>query len=91
MTEHYHSLQILRCIAARLVVFYHFMQIVHRFQADCRLGGFFSSHGMVGVNLFFTLSGFVMCKCIEKKTYYLLERNKSLLHLRLLIHRKLSV
>jgi hypothetical protein len=67
------------------------MQIVHRFQADSWLGGFFSSHGMVGVNLFFTLSGFVMCKCIEKKTYYLLERNKSLLHLRLLIHRKLSV
>tara|TARA_Y100000589_G_scaffold157834_1_gene150326 strand:+ start:1685 stop:1825 length:141 start_codon:yes stop_codon:yes gene_type:complete len=46
---------------------------------------------MVDVNLFFTLSGFVMCKCIEKKTYHLLERNKSLLHLRLLIHRKLSV
>jgi len=69
LTEHYHSLQILRGIAAWLVVFYHYMQIVHGFQADSWLGDFFSSHGMLGVDLFFTLSGFIMCRCIETKAY----------------------
>jgi exopolysaccharide production protein ExoZ len=60
-------LQILRGFAAWMVVYYHYMQIFHGFQSQSFVGDFFSSHGMLGVDLFFVLSGFIMCKCVVDK------------------------
>lgn len=59
-TRSLESLQALRAIAAWLVVYGHYMQIIHGFQYSSPLGKFFSMHGRFGVDLFFVISGFIM-------------------------------
>lgn len=54
------SLQVLRALAAWLVVYHHYMQIFHSFNSTSSIGEFFSSRGGFGVDLFFVLSGFMM-------------------------------
>lgn len=54
------SLQVLRGLAAWLVVYHHYMQIFHSFNSTSSIGEFFSSRGGFGVDLFFVLSGFMM-------------------------------
>lgn len=59
-----HSIQLLRGIAALLVVFYHarglqLLTIGPEKAADALLGGIFAS-GFAGVDLFFVISGFIM-------------------------------
>lgn len=60
MNNKIYSLQILRAIAAWLVVYHHYMQIFHNFEYNNFAGEFFTSRGGFGVDLFFILSGFVM-------------------------------
>ncbi len=62
----YRSLQILRAVAAWMVVYHHFMQIYFDFKYDSVLGYFFSDHGSFGVDLFFVLSGFVMYFSVKR-------------------------
>ncbi len=54
------SLQVLRALAAWLVVYHHYMQVFHSFNSTSSIGEFFSSRGGFGVDLFFVLSGFMM-------------------------------
>lgn len=54
------SLQILRGLAAWIVVFHHFMQLFFNFQCSNGLSCFVAQRGSVGVDLFFVISGFVM-------------------------------
>jgi len=61
------SLQLLRALAAWMVVCHHYMQIVHRFQADTFLGRFFVTRGAFGVDLFFVLSGVVMVLTLDQR------------------------
>lgn len=58
--SHFHSLQILRGIAAWMVVYHHVMQFYFSFHADSAIGHFFAKYGNFGVDIFFVLSGFVM-------------------------------
>ena len=64
-----HSLQYLRAGAAWLVVFHHYMQIVHDFQHTTILGYIFSWYGDFGVDVFFVISGFVMYYTVSIKEY----------------------
>lgn len=43
-----------------MVVWHHYMQAFHLFDASSAIGAFFVHHGGFGVDLFFVLSGFVM-------------------------------
>lgn len=63
----YYSLQMLRGIAAWMVVYHHFMQLFFSFKAETIFGWFFSKYGAFGVDLFFVLSGFVMFFSANKK------------------------
>lgn len=54
------SLQVLRALAAWLVIYHHYMQVFHSFNSTSSIGEFFSSRGGFGVDLFFVLSGFMM-------------------------------
>lgn len=58
------SIQILRAIAAWVVVFHHYVQVVQIVQG-AKLEGSISSalhsYGSIGVDLFFVISGFVIC------------------------------
>ncbi len=58
--EKFSSLQILRAVAAWMVVYHHFMQSFFEFKSESFLGHFFSKYGGLGVDIFFVLSGFVM-------------------------------
>lgn len=60
MKERYHSLQILRALAAWMVVYHHYMQSFYNFNHESTLGYLFSKYGNFGVDIFFVLSGFVM-------------------------------
>ncbi len=60
MKERYHSLQILRALAAWMVVYHHYMQSFYNFNHASTLGYLFSTYGNFGVDIFFVLSGFVM-------------------------------
>ena len=64
-----HTLQVLRGVAAWMVVFHHYMEILHDFKFSGFLGQFFVSQGAFGVDLFFVLSGFVMCYTMAKHNY----------------------
>ena len=68
--ERLKSIQMLRGIAAMLVVFHHFMQQFYNFEKTNVIGDFFSYYGKFGVDIFFVLSGFIM-------GYTLLSKNKS--------------
>lgn len=54
------SIQILRAVAAWLVVHEHYLQYPFHSRASSRLEPFFSPHGYFGVDIFFVISGFIM-------------------------------
>lgn len=54
------SIQVLRALAAWLVVFHHCMQLVFDFQYSNMFEWFLIKRGMAGVDLFFVISGFIM-------------------------------
>ena len=54
------SIQLLRGVAAWMVVFHHVMQIFFRYKGDGWLASLFSHYGAVGVDIFFVVSGFVI-------------------------------
>ena len=60
MNHKYYSLQIIRGLAAWLIVFYHYMQFFHNYNYTSFVGAFFSLYGRYGVDIFFVLSGVVM-------------------------------
>lgn len=62
-----YSIQMLRGIAALLVLVHHFMQIVYNFAKTNPVGDFFSRYGAFGVDIFFTLSGFIMAYTLLSK------------------------
>ncbi len=64
-----YTLQILRGIAAWLVVYHHYMQMFYAFESASWLGGFFVTQGAFGVDLFFVLSGFVMTYTMANHQY----------------------
>ena len=68
--SHLVSLQLLRAVAAWLVVFHHYMQIVHGFESDSPVGQFFAMRGDFGVDLFFVLSGVVTVLTLDTQTTY---------------------
>jgi len=55
-----YALQILRGLAAWLVVFHHYVQLFYDFKSDTWMGYFFHVRGSFGVDIFFILSGFIM-------------------------------
>ena len=59
------SIQILRAMAAWAVVFHHYMQIFHGFESSNFLARFFSEYGLLGVDLFFIISGFVIYNSVS--------------------------
>lgn len=59
------SLQILRALAAWTVVFHHYVQIFLGPTLATGIAGFFWQHGALGVDVFFVLSGFVMCLVVQ--------------------------
>jgi exopolysaccharide production protein ExoZ len=61
------SLQFIRALAAWLVVFHHYVQIVHHFTCSSWIGQFFGRNGSFGVQLFFVLSGVVMFMAIKSR------------------------
>jgi exopolysaccharide production protein ExoZ len=54
------SVQLLRGLAAWIVVFHHFMQLFFNFECSSWLSCFVATRGGVGVDVFFVISGFVM-------------------------------
>jgi exopolysaccharide production protein ExoZ len=58
----FHSLQIYRGIAALIVVFHHLWNnLQYYFHLNYPLINFLASHGRIGVDFFFVLSGFIIC------------------------------
>ena len=62
------SIQILRALAAWLVVFHHYMQIAHNFELTDSLSVTLFKYGAIGVDLFFIISGFVIYLSASGKT-----------------------
>ncbi len=62
------SLQTLRAIAAWLVVLHHFAQIFFNFEEANWFVIFFANYGVLGVDLFFIISGFVIYHATARKT-----------------------
>ncbi|WOH38982.1 acyltransferase [Thalassotalea fonticola] len=61
------GIQILRGLAASIVVYHHFMQIFYKFESNNFLGDFFSNYGDFGVDIFFVISGLVMAISLQNK------------------------
>lgn len=61
------TIQLLRGVAAWMVVFHHYMQIFHDFSADSQVGRFFVRKGAFGVDIFFVISGFIMYHSLSAK------------------------
>lgn len=62
------SLQTLRAIAAWMVVLHHFAQIFFNFEEGSWFVIFFANYGVLGVDLFFIISGFVIYHSTARKT-----------------------
>ncbi len=60
MTQRHESLQILRAVAAWMVVGNHYMQMYFDYTFDNIFSQIFVQRGTFGIDLFFVLSGFVM-------------------------------
>ncbi|EPC6795507.1 acyltransferase family protein, partial [Escherichia coli H30] len=52
------SIQILRGLAALMVVLYHFRTVLN--YDNVRMGDYLFGKGFIGVDLFFVISGFIM-------------------------------
>jgi exopolysaccharide production protein ExoZ len=63
------SIQLLRAVAAWMVVFHHYMQLGYGKDYSTFLGEFFREHGAFGVDIFFVVSGFIMYYTISSKNY----------------------
>jgi len=63
------SVQLLRAIAAWMVVFHHYMQLGHGDQYASSVGKFFIDYGSFGIDIFFVVSGFIMFYTISLKDY----------------------
>jgi len=61
-----HSIQIMRAVAAWLVVYHHCMQTLFDHESSTALGRFLSEYGDFGVDIFFVISGFVIFYALEK-------------------------
>lgn len=61
------SIQILRAIAAWIVVFHHYMQITYNFKLMDPLSVALQRYGAIGVDLFFVISGFVIYLSVSRK------------------------
>lgn len=59
------SLQIVRALAAWTVVFHHYVQLYTGTNTESVIGSFFWNRGSLGVDVFFVLSGFVMCMMVQ--------------------------
>ena len=63
-----YSIQILRAIAAWIVVAHHYVQIVHGFSQATPTLAFLSNYGAIGVDIFFIISGFVIYLATKNNT-----------------------
>lgn len=61
------SIQALRALAAWLVVFHHYFQIVHNSQVTGPVSKALHMYGAIGVDLFFIISGFVIYLSVAGK------------------------
>ncbi len=61
------GLQILRGIAAWIVVFHHMDQSLYEHQGKTAIWDFFRHYGAFGVDIFFVLSGYIMFFSVKKK------------------------
>ena len=61
------SIQILRGLAAWMVVFHHFTQVYNQYLNNNHFSTFFTQYGAMGVDVFFVISGFVMYKSTTEK------------------------
>ncbi|ELR4955437.1 acyltransferase [Salmonella enterica] len=63
------SIHYLRGIAALMVVFYHLRTTLNNVYAQSDLGDIMFGYGAFGVDLFFVISGYIICYSTEKKEY----------------------
>lgn len=68
VNEKYKSLQILRALAAWMVVYHHFVQFYIGNPGGHWLSALFERYGTLGVDIFFVLSGVVMFTCVSHGT-----------------------
>jgi peptidoglycan/LPS O-acetylase OafA/YrhL len=66
MNNKFYGLQILRCLAAWLVVFHHYFLNIFGYSYKPFVGTFFRDYGDFGVDIFFVLSGFIMANSVLK-------------------------
>lgn len=66
MNQKYNGLQILRAIAAWVVVFHHIDQSIYERRATSAFWLFFREYGGFGVEVFFVLSGFIMFHSVSR-------------------------
>ncbi|GGE63083.1 MAG TPA: acyltransferase [Paenalcaligenes hominis] len=60
------SVHYLRGLAALLVVFFHFRYYLNDYYAHSRLGDLLFANGAFGVDLFFIISGFIICYATQR-------------------------
>ncbi|SDL07536.1 Peptidoglycan/LPS O-acetylase OafA/YrhL, contains acyltransferase and SGNH-hydrolase domains [Catalinimonas alkaloidigena] len=68
MKDKYYGLQILRALAAWIVVLHHVVQTFYTFEVDNKIWHFFGRYGTIGVDAFFVLSGFIMYYSLNRST-----------------------